>query len=164
MIAAAEGWVGASRARSPCSNTRIIYYVVILALSAGATSPTVLATKRTNSRAEVPTENAKENSPISHATRMEQGSGSPPNLAKSVSQQKIKGQKGPAPKQIRSNGTALGQRRMNSRKPPYGVFICNSMPVLRPGIKRGANSTQPCGIASGIDLTIRAVFLSRGQR
>ena len=78
VIAAAEGWVGASRARSPCSNTRIIYYVVILALSAGATSPTVLATKRTNSRAEVPTENAKENSPISHATRMEQGSGSPP--------------------------------------------------------------------------------------
>ena len=42
---------------------RIIYAVVILALSAGATSPTVLATKRTNSRAEVPTENAKENSP-----------------------------------------------------------------------------------------------------
>ena len=25
VIAAAEGWVGASRARSPCSNTRIIY-------------------------------------------------------------------------------------------------------------------------------------------
>ena len=78
VIAAAEGWVGASRARSPCSNTRIIYAVVILALSAGATSPTVLATKRTNSRDEAPTENAKENSPISHATRMEQGSGSPP--------------------------------------------------------------------------------------
>ena len=78
VISAAEGWVGASRARSPCSNTRIIYYVVILALSAGATSPTVLATKRTNSRAEVPTENAKENSPNSHAARMEQGSGSPP--------------------------------------------------------------------------------------
>ena len=88
VIAAAEGWVGASRARSPCSNTRIIYAVVILALSAGATSPTVLATKRTNSRDEAPTENAKENSPISHATRMEQGSGSPPNLAKSVSKKK----------------------------------------------------------------------------
>ena len=40
VISAAEGWVGASRARSPCSNTRIIYHVVILALSAGATSPT----------------------------------------------------------------------------------------------------------------------------
>ena len=25
VISAAEGWVGASRARSPCSNTRIIY-------------------------------------------------------------------------------------------------------------------------------------------
>ena len=96
VIAAAEGWVGASRARSPCSNTRIIYYVVILALSAGATSPTVLATKRTNSRAEVPTENAKENSPISHATRMEQGSGSPPKISPNPSPKK--GQKEPAPK------------------------------------------------------------------
>ena len=54
VISAAEGRVGASRARSPCSNTRIIHYVVILALSAGATSPTVLATQRMNSRVAAP--------------------------------------------------------------------------------------------------------------
>ena len=41
VISAAEGRVGASRARSPCSNTRIISVGVILALSATVGFPTM---------------------------------------------------------------------------------------------------------------------------